>query len=382
MGSNLKKNELKDKINILFPFSSTALGGSFFSSSAIIEKLNEITTSSNYVALPYIGDNYTIFSEKSNRIIYDFSPSRVKRLHRNRGIINKIINIDNTFVILYKAFKILKSNKIDIVHINDDKTIFIWGLVSKLLKKKVIWHIRQLKGNYLMDRFRLFVTDYVIFNSIASSARFAKLKREHKIIYNGFDLEKVKVKKTIDKVEKKITIGYLSNFIKGKGVECFLDVAKKMSKRHHHLSFVIGGNDLTDGIYVNLIQNFIDENPNLDLEYLGFVSDINVFYNSLDIFFMPSTIDSFGRVFVESMLRKVPVVGCESGGVIEIIEYNISGFLVDCSNPTIIIEKLSALVNNNNLRGKFSEKAYRIAIDKFSLNKSVNEIFDIYQYLK
>lgn len=377
--NNKKKN---NHISILFPFSSDGLGGSYFSASDIIENLNKDVNYKTYVVLPKKGKNYDTFSKHSEVINYQFSTKRINRLHKFRGIANKIINIDTIFYLLFKAIKIVNQNEIDIIHVNDDKTIFVWALIGRLYNIRVIWHVRQNKGNNFLDRIKLNISDFVIFNSYSSSNRFPNIKKPNRIIYNGFKINHSKQVNISDYNNNIVRIGYLSNFTFGKGLEIYLETAQELSKMYDNISFVVGGEDLTVGRYQKMIDEFIYKNPNINFEYRGFVFNTKFFYDSIDIFYTPSSIESFGRVFVEAALNKLPLVGCNLGGLKEIISDNQNGFLIDCNCIDDIIKKLSYLIDNPNLRLLFGNNAYALAQNKFNFKKSIKEIKKIYKSLK
>lgn len=63
--------------------------------------------------------------------------------------------------------------------------------------------------------------------------------------------------------------------------------------------------------------------------FLGAVPDSDLFYRTLDVFAMPSTLESFGIVYVEAALRGVPSVASPTGGVPYVVAHGESGLMVD-----------------------------------------------------
>jgi glycosyltransferase involved in cell wall biosynthesis len=64
------------------------------------------------------------------------------------------------------------------------------------------------------------------------------------------------------------------------------------------------------------------------VDFLGFVEDMPAFYNSLDIFLLPSHYEGFGYVLIEAMASRKPVVAFDVKSTSEIVEHGVNGYLV------------------------------------------------------
>ena len=62
------------------------------------------------------------------------------------------------------------------------------------------------------------------------------------------------------------------------------------------------------------------------------MDEMPLVYNGSDIFAMASQMESFGLVYAEAMACGIPVVGTSVGGIPEIINNNVAGFLVEPDN--------------------------------------------------
>ena len=92
----------------------------------------------------------------------------------------------------------------------------------------------------------------------------------------------------------------------------------------------------------------------------GPVSDVTKEYLNSSVFVLPSRFEGFGLVIIEAMSCGVPVVAfnCPMGPD-EIITDGEDGFLVSVGDVCALTEKLQMLMQNRELRMKFSETAYR-----------------------
>jgi glycosyltransferase involved in cell wall biosynthesis len=92
----------------------------------------------------------------------------------------------------------------------------------------------------------------------------------------------------------------------------------------------------------------------------GPVGDVTKEYLNSSVFVLPSRFEGFGLVIIEAMSCGVPVVAfnCPMGPD-EIITDGEDGFLVPVGDVCALADKLQTLMQNRELRVKFSEIAYR-----------------------
>jgi N-acetyl-alpha-D-glucosaminyl L-malate synthase BshA len=63
--------------------------------------------------------------------------------------------------------------------------------------------------------------------------------------------------------------------------------------------------------------------------FLGKQDQVYKFLSCADLFLLPSQLESFGLAALEAMACEVPVIATNVGGVPEVIEHNVDGFLVE-----------------------------------------------------
>ena len=113
--------------------------------------------------------------------------------------------------------------------------------------------------------------------------------------------------------------------------------------------------------------------------FTGFRKDIYNIINSLDIIVHTSILpEPFGRVLLEGMILRKPVIATNQGGPLEIIEDGVSGLLVPPENPKLLSDKISFLVENKHISKTMGENARRRIEEKFSIERNVKEIEDVY----
>ena len=73
--------------------------------------------------------------------------------------------------------------------------------------------------------------------------------------------------------------------------------------------------------------------------------------------------ETFGIAILEAMLMKKPVIVLNHGGMVEAVQHNKNGFIV---NDDGIEKALTTLVNNKNLRLKMGQEGRKLIDTKFN----------------
>src|SRR5215831_2709892 len=66
-----------------------------------------------------------------------------------------------------------------------------------------------------------------------------------------------------------------------------------------------------------------------DVHFLGKQDQVYRLLSDTDLFLLPSQLESFGLAALEAMACEVPVIATNVGGVPEVIEHGVDGFLVE-----------------------------------------------------
>ncbi|MDQ1275751.1 MAG: hypothetical protein QG610_1326 [Euryarchaeota archaeon] len=94
-----------------------------------------------------------------------------------------------------------------------------------------------------------------------------------------------------------------------------------------------------------------------------------------DIFAHPSSDEGFGISILEAILKKVPIVAMNHGGVSDIIENGVNGFLAD--NLTEFSSRLETRIENPDLRAELSQKAAE-GLSKYDWNRIYEQTCRVY----
>lgn len=96
----------------------------------------------------------------------------------------------------------------------------------------------------------------------------------------------------------------------------------------------------------------------LPVRFVGWQSDLRQLYAQLDLVVVPSAPgEGFGRVIIEAFSAGVPVVAYDSGGIGELIEDGVTGYLVRPQTPEALASAIGAAIASPEQRRSIAHQA-------------------------
>lgn len=171
---------------------------------------------------------------------------------------------------------------------------------------------------------------------------------------------------------------FVGRLEKLKGVEFLIQAMHSIIKVFPQATLTIIG----DGSYKTELFNMTKR---LQLEeyiqFIGWVEnkDLDTHYEKASIVVVPSVwVETFGIVILEAMSAGRPVIGTNVGGIPEIIDDEVNGFLVEPQNPEQIAEKVIKLFLDGKLLKELGRSARKKA-EEFSVEKHVEKLEKVYE---
>jgi glycosyltransferase involved in cell wall biosynthesis len=114
------------------------------------------------------------------------------------------------------------------------------------------------------------------------------------------------------------------------------------------------------------------------LVWHGFVADRCKIYGQMDLCVVPSrTPDPLPTAAIEAAFFGLPVIASRIGGLPEIIQHEVTGFLVDPSNPSELADRLDELLSDASLRHRMCAAAAKHSRKHFSRDRFVAEFVSL-----
>ena len=163
-----------------------------------------------------------------------------------------------------------------------------------------------------------------------------------------------------------------------KGYDMLLRAWAEIEKKYPDWQLAIYGMGNQDSLRNQIRDMGIEEDRCL---LNGPVNDVIKEYQNSSVFVLSSRFEGFGLVIIEAMSCGVPVVAfnCPMGPD-EIISDGEDGFLVPVGDVHALAEKLQTLMQNQELRMKFSETAYRNSA-RYRIDKISNQWIQLFTQL-
>ncbi len=213
----------------------------------------------------------------------------------------------------------------------------------------------------------------------ADTNRLFKITNEIKVIYNFIDFDRFKktnkdhFKKLIAPDGERILV-HTSNFRKVKRVEDVIQIFARVHEKVPSKLLMIG-----DGPERQNAERLCREIGLCDeVRFLGKQDAIEELLAIADLFIMPSENESFGLAALEAMACEVPVISSNGGGLPEVNEHGVTGFL---SNPGAVDEMAGyaiKLLSDEEMLQKFKKNALAQA-KRFDLHNILPEYEQYYE---
>lgn len=317
------------------------------------------------------------------------------------GLLGLAFAIMTTFVnlaALPRGILLVRKLKIDVVHANSSLAFYGW-LLAKVCGKPIVWHLREFGetdypmhfyyGEHLAGRiFGSSNTMIAISEKIKEFySRFVHGKGRLVTVYNGVDVESADIRMGghVAGIEsfrgiKLCTIGSINeskNQIEVVHAMALIKDVVKSSDIHYYL---IGG--YTKG-YEPIFKKAVAELGMGDyVHVLGQHDNVWSLASKMDIGIVPSKSEAFGRVVIELMLCKLPVIASRAGAFPELIEDEVNGFLYDLADASSLAGKICRLIQDKTLATMIGKCARDRAVNFFNAASNAARIFKIYKEVK
>ena len=347
---------------------------------------------------------------KYNSVIISSGGEMADR-YKYKGVSHYRIEINkkgliNFFSSRSKFRKLLDEIKPDIVHVRSRWPSFCF---TSEIKKRKIPYVTTYHGTYsgnqnlLKKSYNKVMTygDKIISISkfIDDHIRhfFPEVKNKLVQINRGIDTKNFDLKLCISNSERKnfkwLSIPERSHIIllpgrlsSWKGQIIGIDALDYVLKKEPHLNIVmllVGSEDKKDK-FTKKIKKRLEKLRLTDrVIFCGNISDMATVYSISDIVLSTSIEpEAFGRISAEASSMTKPVIASNHGGSREIIENNLSGWLVNPGDPEALGEKILHVLNlEQEKKDLIGSNARKRIIEKFNLKQMLDKTINVYEEL-
>ncbi len=120
-----------------------------------------------------------------------------------------------------------------------------------------------------------------------------------------------------------------------------------------------------------------------DVKFFGTIPNAEVAeaLRTFDIFVNCSVKESFGVAIVEAMACGLPVVATDTAGFKEVVDNNVTGFILEDRKPETMAKKLKELLDDVELRRKMGEAGREKVMRMYDWEKNISVMEELYKRL-
>lgn len=205
------------------------------------------------------------------------------------------------------------------------------------------------------------------------------------VIYNGIELppssEKPDIFKQREKFgigKDKIILGTVGRLTVEKGHTYLLNALKIALKSDPRLYLLIVGEGK---LMKNLVHQARELEIKQNLKFTGYQEDMRPIYELIDVFVLPSLSEGMPNAVMEAMAWGKPIVASAVGGVLELIEHQVTGILIPPGDPEKLAEALTKIARNIEWANQIGQNARFSVIRKYNLDIMVDSYSNLYDQL-
>jgi len=294
-----------------------------------------------------------------------------------------------------KVGRVLQKMRPDVIHVSSPGFLVFGAILwSRLFGIPLVMsyhtHLPAYVRNYYPNRNKLLPLQWMAWQYIRMIHAFADLTvvtspqiqqefKDHKIgrvqvWQKGIDTDKFNPRFRSDAMRDKMTNGHRDSFLmtyigrlgKEKRLEDLRQVLRSMPDDTRLCLVAAGAHEQ------ELRKYFADDERCVFTGQLD-GEELSQAFASADVFCMPSDSETLGFVVLESMASGVPVIGAKAGGVQDLINDGITGFLVEPGDTRAFVDRCNLFRKDQKLRDVFSENG-RIEMKRWSWHASMEKL--------
>lgn len=374
------------RLKICFPFIGNTLGGSHLSALLLASNLDQ-TAFEPLILVHREGPLSAYLNQRG--IAFRYVPAFWILEYRAATLPRDALRLLPATLAMTRF---LRTEKVDIVHTNDNRTGTTWAPPAHLAGCGLVWHQRT--RPMLSRRMRFFagLADHIVCISDYCSTAFRgpAFESHLSVVHNPFaqpaDLPsrtqaRAKLQAELGVPQQTRLVAFVANILPHKRPLVFVEAAKRLTETFRDpLAFVVLGKaqgPLYEEMRRHIAQSGLDDR----FHFLGFREPVEAWIRGCDLLLSPSIEEGFGRTLVEAMLTGTPVVAAASGGYREIVRNGENGLLVPVDDAPAFAEAAAKVLSNPDLATALTRTAAADAREHLDIASHVRQMTAIYRSL-
>lgn len=305
-------------------------------------------------------------------------------------------------VALVQLTRLIRRVRPQVVHTHTAKAGTLGRLAARLARVPVIvhtYHGHVFHGYFPPARTRLFLaierglakwTDRLL--TVSETVRSELLRlgigapEKLVVVPLGLDLEpftgtetlRGQLRGELGLGEEALLVGIVARLVPIKAHEVFLEAAAQVARRLPQSRFLVVGDGARRAELETLAGRLgLDDR----VRFLGWRRDLDRIYADLDVVALTSRNEGSPVSLIEAMAAGRPVVATRVGGVPDLVEDGVTGWLVPPGDPEALAEAMAALLADPDRRQAMGQAGRKRVIPAFSAERLLQDMDRLYTAL-
>lgn len=282
----------------------------------------------------------------------------------------------------------------DVIHVNGSQDHWVAALANRWMgspcclvrTRHNTYTVRDSFPNRLLNRHwttAQIVVCEMVRNTLAAQATFDSTRLS--VIHNGVDPEifcpnpesRKRARNDFGYMDKHLVCGLVARLVPAKGHEFLLRAAAQLKTKHPELRYLLLGQGVLEGQLRALAAELEIEDK---VQFAGFRDDMPHCVQAVDIAVQPSVdCDTSSFTLKEQMATEIPVITSDYGGLTEIVEDGVEGYVVLAGTVPPLAKAIATLAGNPALRAAFGKAGRQRVLKDFSVDVFAHRTLEAYQ---
>ncbi|HXX81306.1 MAG TPA: glycosyltransferase family 4 protein [Thermodesulfovibrionales bacterium] len=292
-------------------------------------------------------------------------------------------------VAISSILRLMKREKIDVVSTHSGRDSFLAGIAGRISRRRPL----IVRTRHIAMPITTRITYRMLPHVVVTTSEYVRQYLIRKgiapekvvTIHTGIDLSVFNPDSTTGNLREDLglkqdipLIGTVAILRFKKGHHILLDAVQEVLKEIPEAVFVFAG----DGPQKNNIERKINSmGLTQKVLMLGLRKDVPGVLKSLDIFVLPTLQESHGGVFVEAMAMGRPVIGTDVGGVGEVIQDGINGYLVRPNDVSALAGAMISMLRDKERTALMGREGRKMVQEGFTIEGMCEKTYALYSSL-
>jgi len=286
----------------------------------------------------------------------------------------------------------LRKDGVNIVHFSETAAAEPNSLAAYLARARIVCHVRNTYPHLsLHQRIPLYPIDQFIFVSQEARNKFALSlpDRMAQVIYDAIELPPVEDVPNSAEVRRKLEIpigctvvGMVARVNPQKDYFTLAAAATLVLKKYPDVRFlVVGDNSLVDlnRSHFSLVFKYLTELGIANrFIFTGHRNDVSRLISAMDISVLSTHREGFGLCVAESMAMQKPVIATAVGGLLEVVQHGVTGYLYAHENSQELADEIISLIEHPEDARRIAIAGYEHVKRDYSQQSFIDKISKVY----